>query len=214
MEKKKKPTNYIIPATFFTALSPVAKSIAKPIVEVKPDTKITQTENTKPKTSPDVKPVLKNVTRRSSSLSLKSVHFKKEEKKEVVLDENFDNHPKDNFTQKELENAWKLYHSILIKQGKKSIAATFNADLPALKESFEITLTLPNTLMQDQIEKERPNLLKHLRTELNNYGIKISILVNETVTKKFAYTPQEKYDKLLETNPAMAVLKEVFKLGL
>ncbi|MDG2073874.1 MAG: DNA polymerase III subunit gamma/tau, partial [Polaribacter sp.] len=135
-------------------------------------------------------------------------------KKEVILDENFDNHPKNDFTQKELEKTWKLYHTELIKRGQKSIAATFNADLPVLKENFEIILTLPNTLMQGQIEKERPNLLKHLRTTLNNYGITVSILVNETVTKKFAYTPQEKYDKLLEKNPAMALLKEVFKLGL
>ena len=208
--EKKKSTNYIIPATFFTSLSPVVKTNeTKKVI-----TKIEELKTPIKKVTPTPKPVLKNVTRRSSSLSLKSVHLKKEEKKEVVLDENFDNHPKDNFTQKELEKAWKLYHAELIKRGQKSIAATFNADLPILKENFEITLTLPNTLMQGQIEKERPNLLKHLRTTLNNYGIKVSILVNETVTKKFAYTPQEKYDKLLEKNPAMAVLKEVFKLGL
>jgi len=145
-------------------------------------------------------------------LSLKSIHIKKEDKKEVVIDENFDNHPKDVFTQKELEKAWKLYHTKLIKSGQKSIAATFNADLPVLNEGFTISLTLPNTLMQDQIEKEKPKLIKHLRTTLNNYGIELSILVNETVVKKFAYTPQEKFSKLLEKNPAMARLKDVFKL--
>ncbi len=35
----------------------------------------------------------------------------------------------------------------------------------------------------------------------------ISIIVNETVTKKFAYTPQEKYDKLLEKNPFFGKIK-------
>ena len=212
--EKKKSANYIIPATFFTSLSPIAKSIVKTIEREKTVTKLEEPKVPIKKVAPTQQPVLKNVTRRSSSLSLKSVHLKKEDKKEVILDENFDNHPKDDFTQKELEKTWKLYHTELIKRGQKSIAATFNADLPVLKENFEIILTLPNTLMQGQIEKERPNLLKHLRTTLNNYGITVSILVNETVTKKFAYTPQEKYDKLLEKNPAMALLKEVFKLGL
>ncbi|MDG1528019.1 MAG: DNA polymerase III subunit gamma/tau [Polaribacter sp.] len=212
--EKKKSANYIIPATFFTSLSPISKSIVKTIESKKTVTKVEDPKVPIKKVAPTKHPVLKNVTRRSSSLSLKSVHLKKEDKKEVILDENFDNHPKNDFTQKELEKTWKLYHTELIKRGQKSIAATFNADLPVLKENFEIILTLPNTLMQGQIEKERPNLLKHLRTTLNNYGITVSILVNETVTKKFAYTPQEKYDKLLEKNPAMALLKEVFKLGL
>jgi DNA polymerase-3 subunit gamma/tau len=212
--EKKKSANYIIPATFFTSLSPISKSIVKTIESKKTVTKVEDPKVPIKKVAPTKHPVLKNVTRRSSSLSLKSVHLKKEDKKEVILDENFDNHPKNDFTQKELEKTWKLYHTELIKRGQKSIAATFNADLPVLKENFEIILTLPNTLMQGQIEKERPNLLKHLRTTLNNYGITVSILVNETVTKKFAYTPQEKYDKLFEKNPAMALLKEVFKLGL
>ena len=66
--------------------------------------------------------------------------------------------------------------------------------------------------MQDQIEKEKPKLIKHLRTALNNYAIQLSIIVNETVTKKFAYTKKEKYDKLLEKNPTLAKLKDVFKL--
>lgn len=210
--EKKKSANYIIPATFFTSFSPVVKSIVK-IQESKKIVTIVE----EPKTSiinvvPPPKPILKNVPRRTSSLSLKSVHIKKEEKKDVIIDENYDNHPKEVFTQKELEKAWKLYHTKLIKSGQKSIAATFNADLPLLNEKFKISLTLPNTLMQEQIEKEKPKLIKHLRTTLNNYGIQLSIIVSETVTKKFAYTVQEKYDKLLEINPAMAKLKDVFKL--
>jgi len=210
--EKKKLANYIIPATFFTSLSPVAKSILKTIENKRVTYKVEETAPPIKKVAPLPKPVLKNISRRTSSLSLKSVHLKKEEKKELTKDENFDNHPKDVFSQKELEKAWKSYHAKLIKSGQKSIAATLNADLPVLNDDFKISLTLPNTLMQDQIEKEKPKLIKHLRTTLNNYGIQLSIIVNETVEKKFAYTPQEKYAKLLEKNPAIAKLKEAFKL--
>ena len=210
--EKKKSANYIIPATFFTSLSPVAKSIVKTPENKKTTYKVEEPKTPIKKVSPIPKPILKNVTRRTSSLSLKSIHIKKEDKKEVQLDENFDNHPKDIFTQKELEKAWKSYHTKLLKTGQKSIAATLNADLPVLSDNFMISLTLPNTLMQDQIEKEKPKLIKHLRTKLNNYGIQLSILVNEEVTKKFAYTPQEKYAKLLEKNPILVKLKDTFKL--
>ena len=210
--EKKKSANYIIPATFFTSLSPVAKSVEKIIENKKVIAKVEEPNLPIKKAQPLPKPILKNVPRRTSSLSLKSVHLKKEEYKEEALEENYDKHPKDVFTQKELEKAWKTYHNKLIKAGQKSIAATLNADLPVLKDDFKISLTLPNTLMQDQIEKERPNLIKHLRTVLNNYGIQLSIIVNETVEKKFAYTPQEKYNKLLEINPAMSKLKDAFKL--
>ncbi len=210
--EKKKSANYIIPATFFTSLSPAAKSTVKIVENKKEVIKVKETTPALKIAAQVPKPVLKNVTRRTSSLSLKSVHLKKEENKEETLKENYDNHPKDTFTQKELEKAWKLYHSKLLKSGQKSIAATLNADLPVLKADFKISLTLPNTLMQDQIEKEKPKLIKHLRTALNNYGIQLTITVNEMVEKKFAYTPQEKYNKLLEKNPNLALLKDIFKL--
>ncbi len=216
--EKKKSANYIIPATFFTSLSPAAKAIAKPtlkkqVANTTTNTSVEEVANTNSATTTR-KPSLKNVRRRTSSLSLKSIHLKKEEKTDNQVEENFDNHPKEIFTQGELEDAWNAYHAILIKKGKKSIAASMISNLPKLGDNFEITLDLPNSLMSGQVEKERPKLMKHLRESLNNFGISLSIIVNEKVTKKFAYTPQEKYSKLLEKNPALALLKEAFKLDL
>ena len=208
--EKKKSANYIIPATFFTSLSPAAKQVAKAI-----QSKTTVPKESTPPPKVEIKrPALKNTSRRTSSLSLKSVYQKKEVKKETHSEENFDNHPKTAFTQKELETAWNQYHAKLISNGKKSIAASLIANTPKLLEQYKIQLTLPNTLMSDQVEKEKPKLIKHLRESLNNYGLSIEILVNETVTKKFAYTPQEKYNKLLEKNPELAKLKDAFKLDL
>ena len=204
--EKKKSANYIIPATFFTSLSPVAKEVHKPIHKKEVHRTI--------ETPTAQKPILKNVKRRSSSLSLKSVHQKKEEKQAINLDENYDNYPKEVFTQNELEKAWKGYHAILLANGKKSIAASLISNMPKLGTNFEITFDLPNSLMSSQVEKEKPKLMKHLREALNNYAISIAIVVNETVTKKFAYTPQEKYNKLVEKNPTLALLKDTFKLDL
>jgi DNA polymerase-3 subunit gamma/tau len=68
--------------------------------------------------------------------------------------------------------------------------------------------------MEDQLRQGKPKLMKHLRESLNNYGISLQVLVNETVEKKFAYTPQEKYSKLKEKNPLIEKLKDSFQLDL
>ena len=113
--EKKKPANYIIPATFFQALSPLKKKttavittkpeeIATPIVtEPKPEIQKTVVEK-----SAVQKPILKNVGRlntKPSKYSLKGFHQQKEVKKTVV-EENFDQHPKTTFTEEKLQELW------------------------------------------------------------------------------------------------------------
>ncbi len=68
--------------------------------------------------------------------------------------------------------------------------------------------------METQLARTKSKLTQFLREKLNNYGIKINVLVNETVEKKFAYTPQEKYKKLKEKNPLLEKLRATFHLDL
>ncbi len=208
--EKKKSANYIIPATFFQALSPVAKEIAKPIQKQPEAIHQQQVEEPKPKLKT---PVLKSAVKRSSSLSLKSVHQKKEEKKSVV-EENFDNHPKDVFTEKSLQELWSAYVAILNEKGERSMASIVGTDIPKLEDEFKISFTVPNKLMADQFKKGRSKLLNFLREKLNNYGLKIIITVNETIEKKFAYTPLEKFHKMKEINPLVEKLRQTFELDM
>lgn len=213
--EKKKSANYIIPATFFTSLSPAKKAAKKEVPKTAPKAQEVPQEKVEVQTTPPPPkaPVMKNVKRRQSAFSLKSVHEKKKEGKKV-LEENFDNHPKDVFDQAALEKTWEAYHQKLQKKGERSIAAILAADKPNLKDNFVIEFVLPNKLMEDQLRQGKPKLMKHLRESLNNYGISLEILVNETVEKKFAYTPQEKYAKLKEKNPLIQKLKDSFQLDL
>ncbi|MBT3740676.1 MAG: DNA polymerase III subunit gamma/tau [Polaribacter sp.] len=208
--EKKKSANYIIPATFFQALSPAAKEISKPIQKKPEAVQSQKLEEPKPKVKT---PVLKSAEKRSSSLSLKSIHQKKQEKK-LVVEENFDNHPKTIFTEKLLQQFWKEYVDLLNKKGERSMASIVGTDVPRLKQHFKISFTVPNKLMQDQFKKGRPKLLNFLREKLNNYGIKIDAILNETVEKKFAYTPLEKFNKLKEKNPLLEKLRQSFELDM
>ena len=56
--------------------------------------------------------------------------------------------------------------------------------------------------------------MKFLRKQLNNYSIELKITVNDEIAKKFAYTPEEKYQKLREINPAIDLLRKEFDLDL
>ena len=208
--EKKKAANYIIPATFFQAVMPAKKKMQPPIMAPKLVAATDQKVVEKPKAP---KPVLQNIQRRTSSLSLKSVHEKKIVQKSEV-EENFDNHPKTAFNEAKLQKLWKEYVAILNKKGERSIASILATDTPKLDENFTISFSLPNKLMQDQFQKGKPKLLHFLREKLNHYGIQIEAILSETIEKKFAYTPEEKYNKLKEKNPLLAKLRQTFELDL
>ncbi|MBT4679417.1 MAG: DNA polymerase III subunit gamma/tau [Flavobacterium sp.] len=215
--EKKKPANYIIPATFFTSLSPIKKQNTTvklaPVVIKKEVVKDLIKPLVSPKITAPKPPVLQNLKRRTNSLSLKSIHQKKEQK-HTLQEVNYDNHPKDSFTEKELQKNWSDYQKLLVKKGEKSMASILAADLPSLQDNFNVQFMLPNKLMEDQLKLGKPKLIKFLRESLNNFGITIKVVVNETVEKKFAYTPKEKYNKLKEKNPLLKKLKDTFQLDL
>ena len=204
---KKKSKNYIIPATFFTTLTP---KVTKQNKKVLKQSKQEVNEVLKVK---DSKPLLKDVKRRTSALSFKSLSQKKEYKK-VDEEENYDNHPRTNFTHEQLKDAWKKYYFNLQDIGERSMASIIASDEPQLYENYQIGISVPNELMFNQLNKGKPKLLRFLREKLNNYGIQIIINLNETVEKKFAYTPQEKFAKLKEKNPLLEKFKTAFGLDL
>ena len=213
--EKKKSANYIIPATFFTSISPVKK---QDIIEKSKPIKKEILENSVEKVVSEAKeikkpPILQNLKRRNNSLSLKSIHHKKEQQKKPV-EINYENHPKDSFSEKDLQKTWSEYQKLLIKKGEKSIASILAAADPKLLENFNVQFMIPNKLMKEQLKIGKPKLLKFLRASLNNFSINITVIVNETVEKKFAYTPQEKYNKLLEKNSSLKSLKDTFRLEL
>ena len=215
--EKKKPANYIIPATFFTSISPPLKKEIIPDVKVKDDlktpSKVVDKEPLASSTKISKPPILKNIKRRSNSLSLKSIHQQKDIKK-TTTEINYDDYPRKPFTESELQTAWKDFQKFLIKKGEKSIASILATDIPTLQENFHIQFILPNKLMEDQLKQVKPKLIKFIRESLNNYGISLNIVVNETIEKKFAYTAQEKYNKLLEKNAFLKDLKDTFQLDL
>ena len=69
-------------------------------------------------------------------------------------------------------------------------------------------------MMKVELLKVKPKVLRHLRQALNNYSLDFEIHIKEDTSKRFAYTPQEKYELLKEKNEAISLLRKTFNLEL
>jgi DNA polymerase-3 subunit gamma/tau len=157
---------------------------------------------------------IKSPSKRVSGLSLSSIKAKKKHelnKIEVTYDE--DSLPSDPFTLDALRNHWENYVQKIDEEGKKILASNLSADLPKVKENT-ISIELPNDTMKKEVEREQSSLLNYLKSALNNYYLELSISVNEESVRKYAFTPEEKYEKLREKNPAIDLLRKTFDLDL
>lgn len=111
-----------------------------------------------------------------------------------------------------MQGHWADFVDILDKGGRKILASNLNADIPKLTDNFTIRIELPNDTMKKEVEREKYDLIEYLKQKLQNHFITLKIKVNETTAKKFAFTPEEKYQKLREKNPAIDLLRKEFDL--
>jgi DNA polymerase-3 subunit gamma/tau len=158
---------------------------------------------------------IKERKNRVSGLSISSLKAKKEHrniKKNNEVEEA--DLPTETFTEEEMQQYWSVFVQGLDKDGRKILASSLNTDLPKLLDKGTIWIELPNNTMKKEIEREQNELMSFLKKSLNNYSIKLKITVNEETAKKFAFTPEEKYKKLREKNPAIDLLRKTFDLDL
>lgn len=144
-------------------------------------------------------------------MSLKSIHNKLEDDIRAETEIDYSKMPKDSFTERDVLEGWKKYYFNLIHEGEKNQASILNASKPMVK-ALKITYKVPSKGMRETFMGVRPQLLNFLRKHLNNYSIELLCEVSEIETKRYAYTPQEKFKKLVEINPDLMLLKNTFGL--
>ena len=216
--EKKNDKNFIIPVKFFAntiveeKIDVVIKTqkVAEPVPSLESKTVSTPAPTSKENVTA---PNIQRERRRNNSLSFKSVTRKTEENISVIKEIDYSKMPRTEFTEVEFLKHWNQYYKLLIDDGKKIIASIIKADSPRLDlEKTMIHLTLPSEGMKDKLLSHKPILLKHIRTELNHFGIDLAIEVNEGAQKKYAYTAQEKYEKLKDKNPYLALFRKKMNL--
>lgn len=172
------------------------------------------TEKSDPPTpsSPGIKPAPKKAKKKTSGLSLKSISEKKQyEKKQKREHEEKELH--EDFSEEQIDEAWKAYIKRLKKRGRKILASILKTDTPKV-EGTTIHIELPNETMKKELEREQRALLRFIKAEIQNTDINLNINVNREATKNYAFTPREKYEKLKEKNPLVEELRKTFDLDI
>ena len=165
----------------------------------------------KPQAEPQKKAFPEIKREKVSGLSIKSIGKKKELEEQQKANMPVEKVMDDDFTAEDLVNEWKSYTERLKRKGEKILASIFESQTPTL-QGREIHLTFPNETMKIDLEREENRLMTYLKAKLRNTHITLNIHVDEVVSKKYAFTPQEKYEKLKETNPLLDKLRATFDL--
>ena len=226
---EKKKSDFIIPPTYYRRndysisevkepLAKIQKPLAEEIQKVEPTTQkaeeIVDKEvniNNQPTTN-NRETTTDNPQPKVSSMSLASIRAKKEMAevqkstiKEVVY---LASEP---FTETEMLEQWLKYAQRIEDKGYRIVASLLTINDPIL-EGTTIIHELPNESSKIDFEKEKPELLGYLRRKLHNHDITIDVKVNETLVLKKNYTPQDKYNRLVELNPNLELMRNMFGL--
>ena len=147
-----------------------------------------------------------------SALSLASIKAKRElELQNKSVEKETVHLPTETFTQTEMQLFWNKYAQRLGDKGYKIIESLLLLNDPTL-EGTTIVHELPNEGSKIEFESEKVALLGYLRGHLHNHDITIEVRVNEAVENKFAFTPQDKYNRLNQLNPSLELLRKTFDL--
>ncbi|OXA84805.1 DNA polymerase III subunit gamma/tau [Flavobacterium hercynium] len=149
-----------------------------------------------------------------SAFSLSSIRKKKE------LEANSKNYvkpttvlPTEDFTKTEMLVQWNKYAQRLGDKGFKIMESLLLINDPTL-DGTDITIELPNEGSKLDFESQLNGLLGHLRGHLHNHNITITVNVNETIETKRSFNDQDRYNRLLEINPNIELLRSTFGLDL
>ena len=179
----------------------VAEEDSTPLKANAPKTSNSEKESSKtPAQIVDIKNVVL-----SNSVSINSKSFAEEQEKKKDEEIDISNRPTESYTLDLFHEKWNIYKDSLLKKGKVSLVTVFEYLPPVNNDTIE--LLVENKALEEEFNHHKADFIEYIRTSLNNYNIQVAIQINKEFKTKKAYTPQEKYEKMLEKNPALDLLK-------
>ncbi|OHT43164.1 DNA polymerase III subunit gamma/tau [Flavobacterium tructae] len=121
--------------------------------------------------------------------------------------------PTEEFTETEMLLQWNKYAQRLGDKGHKIMQSLLLINDPKLNGTV-ITFELPNEGSKLDFEGQMYGLLGHLKGHLHNHDITIEAHVNETIQIKRSLNDQDRYNRFLEINPNIELLRSTFGLDL
>jgi DNA polymerase-3 subunit gamma/tau len=164
--------------------------------------------------TPSAKPVKKNMlsTPPPISISITKPFVQQEKTTEQAPVRALKTEKQDDpFSSDALEKAWKHFANEVIPEKTHAKNIMLN-NLPAIEDKHKLKLVLDQILQENSINEVLPDLLAFLRRNLMNDFIEMEIIVDTTKENTKVMSPQDKFAKMAEANPALLRLKKEFGL--
>jgi DNA polymerase-3 subunit gamma/tau len=120
----------------------------------------------------------------------------------------------ENFTQSDLETAWKEMAATLARE-LPNLYATLTCRVPVLDENHRVVVTVDNKIQDGYIFEHRQAMTLFLRKKLRNTSISIeTLIVEKPAEERRPYTDQEKFDAMARNAPEIKKLKDQLNLDI
>lgn len=150
--------------------------------------------------------------KRTISINLQKVEEAKEAIKKPTDTKAARSNP---FGQEQVDNAWSEFAQKTLTQGKHNLYAILSNKQAVLKDKHNLKVTLDNKVQEEVLNEERINILGHLKSTLSNDLIQLELSVAQIALEEMkAYTPEDKFKKMAESNPNLLQMREQFGLEL
>lgn len=112
-------------------------------------------------------------------------------------------------TQQELDQYWNQFLSGHDEEmaGARDLLKDYRPEIDA---TGCFTLKMPNSFVEAEFSKYKVSLLKLLRSMSGSRSLNVKVEVVHVEMKASAYRPDEKYEAMLERNPELAKLRDLF----
>ena len=117
-------------------------------------------------------------------------------------------------TEKTFGRVWSNYLLHIEAEKKMSLWVIFRNATWELQNDGTVVIILASQHESEMFEEERINAIPFLRKNLGNTNFDISIKVNSSVSYKRAFTADEKFDLMVESNPLLNDLRKLLALDL
>lgn len=117
------------------------------------------------------------------------------------------------FNETDMRLHWNKYAERLGQKGLKIMESILLISDPTL-DGTTIYYELPNEGSKLDFEGQMNGLLGYLKGHLHNHDITIEVVVNEEIKAVRALNDQDRYNRFLEINPSIELLRTTFGLDI
>lgn len=118
------------------------------------------------------------------------------------------------FNEKDLNYYWREFAARLPKEEAANAARMMNMQPHLLKDQTTFEIAVDNDMVQKYMTQLAPQIEQHLRQQLHNRKIKMTVRVSAANENVRAYSHVERFQMMSKKNPSLLKLKETFGLEL